>query len=150
MRRRLAAIALVTVALGAVYMLWFRDSSLVQVKRVQVVGLSTAPDAARLRAQLTAAAERMTTLHLDAGELHKVVANDPVVRSISLRPDFPHGLTIDVTENRPVALVTVGAKSVPVAADGTVLEGVDTSGSLPEIRTVAMPGGRRVDRGAVL
>lgn len=149
-RRRLIGAALVALALLAVYGLWFRDSSLARIERVRVVGLSAAPNAARLRGELTAAAARMTTLNVDSDHLHAVVTDDPVVHALELTPEFPHGLTIDVVENRPVALVSAGARSAPVAADGTVLAGVDVAGTLPVVRTVAMPSGRRLDGGAAL
>src|SRR4051812_39285183 len=138
-RRRLVVIALVAAALTAVYMFWFRDSSLVRVERVQVVGLSSAPDVPHLRAALTSAAKGMTTLHVDHGRLESVVANDPVVHAVTAEPDFPHGLTIRVTENRPVALLSAGGHNVPVAADGTILQGVDMPSTLPTVRTGALP-----------
>jgi cell division protein FtsQ len=132
LRRRLLLLLVLVSLVGGGYMFWFRDSSLVRVERVNVIGLSTAPGASRLRVQLTAAARGMTTLHANAAALRRVVADDPVVRAIHIRTDFPHGLTIDVTENRPVALVSTGGRSVP------------------EVRTVSMPDGRRLARGAAL
>jgi cell division protein FtsQ len=92
----------------------------------------------------------MTTLHLDEAELHDIVAHYPVVRSIELQPDFPHGLVITVTENTPVAFVSAGDRSVPVAADGTLLEGLDTDARLPTIRTDTVPSERRVPAGDTL
>jgi cell division protein FtsQ len=149
-RRRLVALAVLAAVLSAVYLLWFRDSSLVRVQKVTVEGLSTAPDAPQLRTRLTKAARDMTTLHLDAARLRHVVAGDPVVHSIEIRPDFPHGLLIHVVENRPVALLSAGGRSVPVAADGTLLEGVDVNGALPTLRTPSLPDGRRVPSGGTL
>ncbi|MEA2428605.1 MAG: cell division protein FtsQ, partial [Thermoleophilaceae bacterium] len=133
-RRRLIALTLIAAALTAGYMFWFRDSSLVRVERVDVVGLSAAPGAARLRADLTAVAQRMTTLHVDEAGLRAVVADAPVVHAIEITPRFPHGLTIDVIENRPVALLVAGGHNVPIAADGTLLPGVDTTMTLPSVR----------------
>ena len=141
-RRRLVVIGLLVAVLTAVYMFWFRDSSLVRVERVQVVGLSSAPNVPRLRAELTAAGKQMTTLHVDDARLRSVVANDPVVRAVTTESDFPHGLTIRVTENRPVALLSAGGHNVPVAADGTILEGVDIPSTLPSVRTGALPSHR--------
>jgi cell division protein FtsQ len=150
-RRRLALIALVCGALAAGYLAWFRDSSLVRVDRVHVSGLATAPDAGRVRADLTAAAERMSTLHLDVRALRRIAARSPVVHSIEVFPDFPHGLAIRVTENRPVAMLVADGGRVPVAADGTLLEGVRFEGSLPEVRTAAaLPQNGRLLRGGAL
>jgi cell division protein FtsQ len=149
-RRRLLLMGAVAAVLAAVYLFWLRDSSLVRVERVQVTGLATAPDSARLRTELTEAAKGMTTLHVDDGRLRAVVAGAPVVRGIEAVPDFPHGLTIRVTENRPVALLSAGGHNIPVAADGTLLSGVDMAGPLPTVRTIAQPGGRRLGSGPAL
>jgi cell division protein FtsQ len=144
-RRRIVLLTLLGAVLASVYMFWLRDSSLVRVERVQVVGLASAPDAARLRGRLIAAATGMTTLHVNDGRLRSVVAGAPVVRAIAATPDFPHGLTIRVTENRPVALLSAGGHNVPVAADGTLLPGVDMPGPLPTVRTGALPTHRMGD-----
>src|SRR4051794_2417106 len=149
-KRRLIALAVVAAALTALYFAWFRDSSLVRVERVTVEGLSTTPDAPQLRSRLVASAKRMTTLHLDAAALRQLVADHPVVHSIEVRPDFPHALTIHVVENRPVALVTAGDRSVPVAADGTLLDGVEVHGELPTLETASLPDGTRIARGGAL
>jgi cell division protein FtsQ len=149
-RRRLIAALLVTALLAAAYLFWFRDSSIVRVERVQVIGLSSAPDAPRLRAALTDAGRGMTTLHLDQARLRDVVADSPVVHAIEVTPDFPHGLLVRVIENKPVALLSAGGHNVPVAADGTLLEGVDAKTTLPTIRTTELPGGRRLGSGGAL
>ena len=47
----------------------------------------------------------MTTLDLDVAELRTVVAPYPEVKSISAAAQFPHGLTIRVREEIPVAKV---------------------------------------------
>src|SRR3954469_22603431 len=130
-RRRLIAALLVTALVVAAYVFWFRDSSIVRVERVHVIGLSSAPDAPRLRAALAEAGRGMTTLHVDETRLRDVVADSPAVHAIAATPDFPHGLLIRVGENKPVALLSAGGHNVPVAADGTVLEGVDAGTTLP-------------------
>lgn len=150
-RRRLIVLAVLALALATAYMLWFRDSSLVRVERVEVTGLAIAPNAAELRAELTAAAERMTTLHLDREALERIAAKSPVVHAIEVRPEFPHDLTIRVIENRPVAILATDEGRLPVAADGTVLEGIEVAATLPEIRTVAaVPSDGRLDSGGAL
>ena len=150
-RRRLGLLVLLALMLSAAYMLWLRDSSLVRVERVEVVGLALAPNAGELRAELTAAAERMTTLHLDREALERIAAKSPVVHAIELRPDFPRGLTIRVIENQPVAILATDEGRLPVAADGTVLEGIQVDGALPEIRTIAaVPSDGRLGSGGAL
>jgi cell division protein FtsQ len=128
--RTLVAIA-VAAALGAGYVLWFRHSSLVAVNDVEVVGISGG-DRGAISGQLTRLAEGMTTLDVDAGRLEAAAAAFPTVESIDVDPNFPHGLRIEVTERRPVMLVTDGDKQTPVAADGTLLPEVPKpEGGLP-------------------
>jgi cell division protein FtsQ len=145
-RRRLLALLLLALALGAGYMLWFRDSSLVRVEKVTVTGIHTA-DGPKVRAKLTAAARHMTTLHVNAAALRLAVADEPSVHSLSVEADFPHGLRITVVENRPVALLVGGGRQVAVAPDGTVLDGVKPDGSLPTIDVGGLPSSARMPAG---
>jgi cell division protein FtsQ len=140
-RRRLVALAVLAAALAAGYFFWLRDSSLVRVERVTVTGLDT-PDAARIRAKLGAAARKTTTLHLNVAALRRAVADEPVVHSLTVSPDFPHALRIEIVENRPVALLVADGRELAVAPDGTVLEGAEITSPLPAIRV-----GRLPDRG---
>jgi cell division protein FtsQ len=129
---RLALIVATALLLVGGYMLWLRDSSLVAVEEVTVTGL-TIRDADRVRTALTSTAQTMTTLHLDEARLRDAVAGFPAVADIEVTPDFPHGLTIQVIEHRPVAMLDSGSRRVPVAGDGTVLTGVTVEGELPTI-----------------
>jgi cell division protein FtsQ len=126
-------------ALTAAYYGWFRDSSLVQVRDVSVVGL-TGPDAPRLRGQLSEAAKQMTTLNVHDGPLREAVATEPSIRSLRVTPDFPHGLRIDVLENHPVAAIQVpGSGVVPIAGNGVLMPDARASGSVPELRPGVSP-----------
>lgn len=138
-RRRFVIAALLAAVLGAGYMLWLRDSGLVAVKEVEVTGL-TGRDADRVRTALDGAARGMTTLHVDRDALEAAAAPFPVVRAIEVETDFPSGLRVTVIEQRPVAVLVSGERRIPVAGDGSVLSGLPTEGSLPEIHTaVAIP-----------
>lgn len=145
-RRRLIAIALLAVALAAGYVFWLRDSSLVRVERVTVSGLDT-PDAARVRAKLTAAAQHMTTLHVDGGALRRAVADEPVVQSLQIQPDFPHGLKVEIVQNHAVAMLVAGGREVAVAPDGTVLDGSKTQSGVPSVRVGSLPASGRMPAG---
>jgi cell division protein FtsQ len=139
--RLIAAVAGVVVVLGAGF-LWFRDSSLVAVKRVQVIGAS-GPDAGHIRAALVAAADAMTTMDVNTGQLHTAVAPYPDVKSLQVSTQFPHGMRIRVIEQSPVAVVTEGGRRIAVAGDGTLLHsGADSS--LPVIPLRVPPGGPRL------
>ena len=149
LRIRLLALLALAGLLVAVWFLWFRDSSLVAVEKVEVTGL-TAPESDRIEAALTAAARDMTTLNVDVGRLERAVAGFPVVRGIEVTADFPHALAIRVIERPPVALLVTDGRRVPVARDGTVLPDARVSGGLPEIRADAATSGARLsDRRAL-
>jgi len=119
--------------LAGLYHFWLRDSSLVAVNDVQVTGLTT-KDGPRIQAMLESVAEDMTTLHVQQGELEEAVSTFPVVGSIHVEPDFPHGLRIEVTERPAAALVSVDGVPTPVAADGTILRGLRAPEGLPLLR----------------
>jgi cell division protein FtsQ len=132
--------------LAGAYTFWLRDSSLVRVEHVTVSGLERA-DAQRVRDKLAVAARHMTTLDVDAAALRRAVADEPVVQSLSVETDFPHGLRITIVQNRPVALLVAGGREVAVAPDGTLLEAAKLSGALPLVRVGALPGNGRLSDG---
>jgi cell division protein FtsQ len=146
-RRRLAALLVVAAALGALYMFWLRDSSLVRVEHVSFSGVSATPDGARVREKLVAAARHMTTLHMNPDALRRAVADEPTVHSLSVQPDFPHGLKIAIVENQAVALLVGAGRAVAVAPDGTVLAGTKLPSGLPTVRVVSLPSGTRLPAG---
>jgi cell division protein FtsQ len=144
MKRRLLALLVASLTLVATYQLWFRDSSLVEVKRVQVTGLTTS-DANRVRAALESAGRTMTTLHVDRAALDRAVETYPVIRALEVTPDFPHGLRIHVIEYQPAAIAVSGGSRVPVAGDGTILRGVSVEGHLPTIDVNGAIGTKNLD-----
>jgi cell division protein FtsQ len=146
-RRRLVALMLVVVALGALYVFWLRDSSLVRVERVAIGGVSATPDGARVRKKLAIAATHMTTLHVDPDALRAAVADEPTVHSISVQPEFPHKLKIMVVENHAVALLMGPGHDVAVAQDGTILDGKQMPSGLPTVQVTSLPTGTRVPDG---
>jgi cell division protein FtsQ len=143
--RLIAALAL-TLALLAGGWLWLRDSSLVAVRRVRIIGVS-GPDAGRIRSALTLAAHNMTTLDVDSGQLNTAVAPYPVVKSLSVSTQFPHGMRIRVTEEIPVGEIAVGGRTIAVASDGVLLHDAASTSKLPTISLPAPPGGTRVTKG---
>lgn len=135
--------ALVAGAVAVAYFAWFRDSSLVAVEDVKVEGVQSS-DRGRIVTRLTRAAEGMTTLHVQADRLRSAVEGMPTVASVSAHPSFPHGLTIQVAERRPALVAVDGDRKVPVAADGSLLQGARVEGGLPELRVDSMPGAGRL------
>jgi cell division protein FtsQ len=123
-RYRLGIVAVLAATLSAGYFLWLRDSSLVAVSNVDVVGVSSG-DPARIRSELTRVAERQTTLHVDRAAIERAASPYPTIESVSVDPNFPHGMRIEVTERPPAMLVEAGGRQLPVAGDGTLLTGVE-------------------------
>ncbi|HEY8865744.1 MAG TPA: FtsQ-type POTRA domain-containing protein [Solirubrobacteraceae bacterium] len=143
--RRLALIVACAVPLLAGGYVWLRDSSLVRVEHVAVSGLHGA-DSPAIRAALRAAAGDMTTMHVRIDELRNATGPFPVVKDLRVTTQFPHGLYIRVIQYHPVAAVTIDNARVPVAADGTVLNGELASGSLTTVdATGGSAGGRLTD-----
>jgi cell division protein FtsQ len=142
--RLAAVVALVVVALAAFGgWLWLRNSSLVAVNGVTVVGAS-GPDADQIRSALQTAARGMTTLNVRMGALRTAVAPFPVVKDVQVSTQFPHGLRIRVIEQLAVAVAAAGPRRVAVAGDGTLLRDVAPPRSLPTISLKALPGGSRL------
>lgn len=143
-RWRAVLVIAALIALGAGYFFWLRDSSLVAVNKVEVTG-ATSDARPQIVAALTRAGEDMTTLHVRTDELEAAVAQFPTVARVSADASFPHGLTITVTE-RPATMVAVdGGDRVAVAADGTVLPGVDASDeALPQVDVQQVPQSGRL------
>src|ERR1700759_1825569 len=105
-RLRVAAIALaLSVPLLAGGWLWLRNSSFVSVEHVRVSGLHGA-DAHAIEAALADAARQMSTLNVHRGKLRAAVASYPVVGALVVHTSFPHGISIRVVEQPPVAMLT--------------------------------------------
>jgi cell division protein FtsQ len=142
LRRRLFVLPALCLLLAAGYQFWLRDSSFVAVDAVKVSGLTT-KDAKRVRAALMNAGQTMTTLHIDQERLQQAVEGYPVVSSLEVRPDFPHGLTIHVIEHHAAGYVLLGGQKVAVSSDGTLLRGIPVDRRMPAIE---VKGGVRDER----
>ena len=133
--------------LAAGYLFWLRDSSLVAVDNVDVVGVTSGDrDADRRRAD--PAAEQQTTLHADPAR-SSAARPFPTVAAVSVDPNFPHGMRIEVTERPPALLVSRRREQVPAAADGTLLPGVEVGRGRTRCRCSRLeqgPGGRQARR----
>ncbi|HEV2770211.1 MAG TPA: FtsQ-type POTRA domain-containing protein, partial [Solirubrobacteraceae bacterium] len=134
LRPRAVAVGLVAVSLLGCAWLWLRDSSVVAVEEVRVVGAS-GPRAGDLRETLTKAAADMTTLHVRVDALREAAAPFPKVADLRVDRDLPHGLTIGVVERIPVAALVAGDRRVAVGADGTLLPGEPAA----QLATVTAP-----------
>jgi cell division protein FtsQ len=137
------AVVLLAAALAGGWM-WLRDSSLVRVTNVTITGATTSEERG-IEAALESAARDMTTLHVRHEALESAVAPYPSVAGIEIRTDFPHGMSIEVLEHRPVAALDVDGRRIPVSGSGVVLTGVRAEDGLPSIRRDTSPPESRVE-----
>ena len=130
--------------------LWLRHSSLVAVQHVRVSGVHGS-EAQAIEAALTGAAKRMSTLDVSTSKLRAAVASYPVVADVRVHTSFPHGLSIEVVEQSPVATLSAGGVKTAVAADGVVLGEAHASSSLPALTSqVQLSPGEHVRETALL
>lgn len=130
------------VVLGGIYFLLV-ESGITRVRKVVVTGVEGAA-AQRLRV----AALEQSVLAIDEGALRSALGSKPPIKAIRVDTSFPDKATITVELFQPVAVVgTAGGDGIPVAADGTVLQGMPVEG-LPRIEGVTLNG--RVGSRAVL
>jgi cell division protein FtsQ len=115
----------------------------VAVQQVTVTGAS-GPDAGAIRSALVASGRSMTTLDVQTNRLYGAVSAYPVVRSLRVSTQFPHGMRIRVIEELPVAVVTVAGRRIAVAADGTLIHDLASVPQLPTIELAVPPGGPRL------
>ncbi len=140
---RALAVLLALVALAAGGWVWLRNSSLVAVKRVTIVGVS-GRDAQQIRSALLSAAHNMTTLNVKMAALRTAIEPFPVVKHLHVTTHFPHQMRINVVEQVPVAVISTAGVQEAVSADGTLLRSSSGAGSLPSIPLSVAPGGTRV------
>jgi len=139
-RRRALLVVIATVALAAVYFGWFRDSSLIAVRDVEVKGVGGTQQK-RIEKALTKAAETMTTLHVREDKLAAAAAAFPDVKSVSADASPPSGLTVTVEQRRPALIARDKSQTLAVAEDGAVLPGVEVpeGEKLPAIDVAGLP-----------
>jgi cell division protein FtsQ len=146
---RFAALAALIAALAVGGWLWLRDSSLVQVTKVNVSGVTTS-ESQRVTQALDDAARGMTTLHVRRTALNDAVRQFSSVQTVNIKTDFPHTMSIDVVERRPVAALAIGDRRIPVTGGGTLIRGITADRDLPTVRvSKAITGERVTDRGVL-
>jgi len=150
-RRRLvmlsAAVLIGAVAIFAGYTYWLRDSSLVAIKNLEVLGVSShTQEGGQIVSAVEVATGEMTTLHLQPELLDEELARFPRVESAKIEADFPNGATVTVVERGNGSVFDTGSEKLLIATDGTVLgtAGAGTE-SLPKIGTGDPPAGSRLE-----
>jgi cell division protein FtsQ len=145
-RRAAALFALALILLGA--WLYVRSSSLVAIRQVQVRGLAGA-DAGQIRTALENEALTMTTLNISTAKLESSVSGYPHVAGVQVSTHFPHGVTIEVNEQIPVASVDSDGRLVAVDGAGVLLPR-DSVAALAKLTTAPDAGARQVTSAGTL
>lgn len=142
-----AAVLIGAVAIFAGYTYWLRDSSLVGIKNLDVVGVSAhTEEGGQIVSAVETAVGEMTTLHLKPELLDEELARFPRVESATIKADFPTSATVTVVERGNGSIFDTGTDKLLIATDGTVLgtAGVGTE-SLPKIGVGDPPSGSRLE-----
>jgi cell division protein FtsQ len=130
--------------------LWLRDSSFVAVRHVHITGVHGA-EAIEIRSALDDAAKRMSTMDFNTAALRSAVASFAIVGAVRVKTEFPHTVSISVTERPPVAALQSAGQRTAVAADGTVLGPAWLSSALPLVSSAVEPAaGTRLSEGFAL
>jgi cell division protein FtsQ len=82
--------------------------------------------------------------------LKDAVAPYSSVESVRVKTKFPHAMTIEVVERKPVAALEIGDSKVPVTGGGYVLRGITADRDLPVIQLSKPVAGKRVTDKRVL
>jgi len=150
-RRKLITFSFVgviaAIAIFAGYTYWLRDSSLVEIRNLEVRGLTThTEEGGQMKSAVEVAAGEMTTLHLKPEVLEEELSRFPRVASSEIVADFPNSATVTVELRGDGSVFGTGTDALLIATDGAVLgtAGAGTD-SLPRIGVGDPPAGDRVE-----
>lgn len=135
------------VAAFAGYQYWLRDSSLVEIRDLQITGVTADSEEGRqIRGAVEVAAGEMTTLHLKPEILNEELSRFPRVRSATIEASFPHAATVTVDQRADGSIFDVGSDELLIATDGTVLGTAgEGTGELPKIGAGDPPSGDQLE-----
>ena len=134
--RRLVAtmiVASLTIAAGSLVV---SRSSLLRLRHLEVVGISSLTRAQVVR--LAALSSSTNVLWFDAGAVERRLESDPWVATATVSRRLPGTIRISVVERAPVAMIRTEVAFTLLAADGVALGTVAADPMLPEI--VVMTG----------
>ena len=133
LRVKVVACVCAIALLGLAGWMAVRDSGLFAVEHVTVDGLSADASPA-LRDDLIAAARAQTTTDFSVDAIRRAIARYTLIADVRAQTHIPHGVTLIVTDRRAVARLDVGHRSIPIAADGSTINGLVHA---PHVATVA-------------
>ncbi|MFT4048649.1 MAG: cell division protein FtsQ/DivIB [Solirubrobacterales bacterium] len=130
----LAALLVLAVVLAGAWLL-VRNSSLVAVQQVKIVGLSGYYDK-DARAAVVDEAMQMTTMNFDDARVEQAAAQFVDVAGVHVETDFPHGATIRFDVRRPVLIARINGRAVTLSQAGEIINPTHAVAGLPKIETV--------------
>ena len=132
--RRSLAVALACLGLVGLAYLGARETGVFAFRTVEVSGVSR-PVAADVRKALVPL-EGTSLVALDPGDVEQLLEGVPTIRAAHVDRAFPHGLSIDVEPEQPLAVFRDGARAWLVAASGRVVETMEPTArpTLPRVR----------------
>src|SRR5215210_2017174 len=125
-RWTIAAFAVVIVATSGVAATY---TALFAAKDIRVLGSHSIPRAEIL--SLAHVNDRSNVFHLDATAVERRLERDPRILEVRVMRALPDGLTIDIVQRLPVAVV--GTPPALVGADGVVIGPAGDTGDLPAL-----------------
>jgi len=123
-RFRLIAFTGILLALvfAAAYQFWLRDSSLVEIKKLEIVGVSEKSEEGKQIAEaVRTAMGEMTTLHVQPEVLDRELARFPRVADAEIEASFPDSAKVTVAVRENGSVYGDGSDALLIATDGTVL-----------------------------
>ncbi len=134
---RLLAFGTVILAIGllAGYQFWLRDSSVVSIKDLEIVGITGKDEESKqIRGTIEVAVGEMTTLHAKPDLLADELSRFPRVADSRIETSLPDSATVTVTLRADGSRFGSGADELLIATDGVVLGPAgDRADGLPRI-----------------
>ncbi|MGB0889595.1 MAG: cell division protein FtsQ/DivIB, partial [Solirubrobacterales bacterium] len=140
---------LITLMVAASSYLLIRNSSLVAVEEVKIVGLEGYYDKSA-REAVTAEALQMTTMNFDEDRVLEAATAFVDVEGVRVATDLPHAVTIEFDIVRPVVVGRINGRTVALSSDGEILSGARGLNLLPTIDVSGVIRGNRVTDGKAL
>ncbi|MBJ7355123.1 MAG: hypothetical protein JHC98_09875 [Thermoleophilaceae bacterium] len=142
-----ALIVLAAVLAGAFMLV--RNSGLVAVQQVKVVGLSGYYDK-KARSAVVAEALQMTTMNFDPARIEEAASGFVDVAGVTVETDFPHRATIYLKVRRPVLVARLNGRTVTLSQNGEVITSAAPVAGLPKIEASGNVVDGRVTGGKAL
>lgn len=144
----IASLLVLALVLAGSWLL-LRNSSLVAVQQVKIVGLGGYYDKDARNAVIDEAT-KMTTMNFDSSRVEEAAAQFVDVAGVHVQTDFPHGATIYVDVRRPVLIARINGRAVTLSQTGEIISPTHAVAGLPKIEASGQIENDRVTSGRAL